>query len=124
MSGSRESDLSSVPPRPTNGNWAVRNKVRGGQLWGKPRRSSVAGERRDRGREPPLAASQSPRSRLPSRVKIRDEETHILARDVLSWRFPRQLRVDRYREECSAILTTTAISHCCSPAMRPVACGR
>src|SRR5215472_12086318 len=34
MSGSRESDLSSVPPRPTNGNWAVRNKVRGGQLWG------------------------------------------------------------------------------------------
>src|SRR6516225_7122469 len=74
-------------------------------------------------REPSLAWSQSPRSRLPSRVKIRVEETHILARDVLSWRLPRQLLVDRYGEECSAIPTTTAISHCCSPTMRPVACG-
>src|SRR5215831_2339592 len=62
-----------------------------------------------------LAGSQPPRSWLPSRVKIRVKETHILARDVLSWRLPRQLLVDRYGEECSAIPTTTAISHSVRP---------
>src|SRR5215831_21298104 len=95
-----------------------------GRLRGKPRRSSVVGKQQDRGREPPLGGETIATISLPQQGQNSSRRTHIPARGALWWRFPRQLRVDRYREECSAILTTTAISHCCSPAMRPVACGR